>query len=101
VTSDSVKRGRTPDQRVAVRFPPLAHAVAASVLRLPPGSRLRRSLVVRTARAGFEAWVRGDYDFLTATADPKVEVHLEQASGTGGLRYRLASMRSTAAPRRG
>jgi ketosteroid isomerase-like protein len=85
VASDTVKSGRTPDQRLATRFPPLAHAVAASVLRLPPGSRVRRALVVRTARTGFEAWVRGDYDVLRAAADPKVEVHLEVSSGTGGF----------------
>jgi ketosteroid isomerase-like protein len=40
---------------------------------------------VRTARTGFEAWVRGDYDVLRTTADPKVEVHLKHASGTGGF----------------
>ena len=85
MASDTVKSGRTPDQRLATRFPPVAHAVAASVLRLPPGSRVRRALVVRTARTGFEAWVRGDYDVLRAAADLKVEVHLEVSSGTGGF----------------
>ena len=40
---------------------------------------------MRTARTGFEAWVRGDYEVLRATADPEVEVRLEQASGTGGF----------------
>jgi ketosteroid isomerase-like protein len=85
MASDSVKSGRTPDQRLATRFPPLSHAVAASVLRLPRGSRVRRAFIERTARTSFEAWVRGDYDVLRVAADPKVEVHVEMASGTNGF----------------
>ena len=85
MASDTPRSGRTPDQRIATRFPPFAHAVAASVLRLPPSSRVRRALVLRTAHTGFEAWVRGDHDVLRAAADPKVEVHLKHASGTGGF----------------
>jgi ketosteroid isomerase-like protein len=42
-------------------------------------------LLLRGVRTGFEAWVRGDYDVLRASADPEIEVHLEQASGTGGF----------------
>ena len=62
MASDNVRSGRTPDQRVATRFPPLWHAVGASVLRLPPGSRVRRAFLERAARTSFEAWVRGDYE---------------------------------------
>ena len=83
--SDAVNSGRTPDQRLAMRFPPLLHAVAASVLRLPQGSRVRRAFLERTARTSFEAWVRGDYDFLRVAADPKIEVHVEMASGANGF----------------
>ena len=46
---------------------------------------MRRALVVRTARTGFEAWLRGDYDVLRAAADSNVEVRLKQVSGTGGF----------------
>jgi ketosteroid isomerase-like protein len=85
MASDALKSGRTLDQRLNTRFPPVAHAVAASVLRLPPGSRVRRAFVVRTARTSFEAWVRGDYDVLRVAADPKIEVHVDQTSGTDGF----------------
>ena len=56
-----------------------------SVLRLPQGSRVRRAFLERTARTSFEAWVRGDYDFLRVAADPKIEVHIEMASGANGF----------------
>ena len=42
-------------------------------------------MLVRTARTGFEAWVRGDYHVLRASADSKIEVQLKQVSGTGGF----------------
>lgn len=85
MASDNPKSGRTPDQRLATRFPPLAHAVGASVLRLPPGSRVRRALVVRTARASFEAWVRGDYDVLRGRFRSQDRGVLAQTSGTNGF----------------
>ena len=68
------------------------------MLRLPPGSRVRRAFVVRAARASFEAWVRGDYDVLRAAADPEIEVRLAQTSGTNGFEVPVASTRSTTAP---
>ena len=85
MASDNVRSGRTPDQRVATRFPPLWHAVGASVLRLPPGSRVRRAFLERAARTSFEAWVRGDYEVLRVAADPEIEVHVEMASGADGF----------------
>src|SRR5436309_3459385 len=47
--------GRTVEHRIAVRWPGLAHLTTASVLRLPRGSRLRRAMLERSARAGYEA----------------------------------------------
>src|SRR5204863_6303243 len=82
---DAARTGRTSEQRLAARFPALAQAVRASVLRLPPGSRLRRAWVERAVRTSFDAWVRGDYEVLRAAADPEIEVHVEQASGKGGF----------------
>jgi ketosteroid isomerase-like protein len=55
------------------------------VLRLPPGSRVRRAFLERAARISFEAWVRGDYDVLRVAADPEIEVHVEMASGPDGF----------------
>jgi ketosteroid isomerase-like protein len=85
MASDNKRTSRTPEQRLATRFPPLSHAFAASVLRLPPGSRLRRALLLRGVRTSFDAWVRGDYEALRAAADPEIEVHVEQASGRLGF----------------
>jgi ketosteroid isomerase-like protein len=85
MASGTPKSGRTPDQRLATRFPPLSHAVAASVLRLPQGSRMRRAFLERAARTSFEAWVRGDYDVLRVAADRRIEVHVEMASGADGF----------------
>jgi ketosteroid isomerase-like protein len=59
--------------------------MAASVLRLQPGSRLRRAWLLRTARTSHDAWVRGDYEVLRAAADPEIEVHVKQASGRDGF----------------
>jgi ketosteroid isomerase-like protein len=55
------------------------------VLKLPPGSRLRRAWLMRAVRTSFDAWVRGDYDVLRAQADPEMKVHVEQASGRAGF----------------
>jgi ketosteroid isomerase-like protein len=62
-----------------VRWPGLAQVTTASVLRLPRGSRLRRTLLERAAHAAYEAWNRDDLELARAAADPEIEVHLEQA----------------------
>lgn len=77
VARESRAPARTPDERVAARFPFLARAVAASMLRLPPNSRVRRAWLARVVRIGFEAWVQGDYEVLRVAADPEIEVHFQ------------------------
>jgi ketosteroid isomerase-like protein len=72
--------GRSVEQRIAVRWRGLAHLTIASVLRLRRGSRLRRALLERTARAGYEAWNRGDLEPARAYADPEIEVHMAEGS---------------------
>jgi ketosteroid isomerase-like protein len=67
--------GRTLDQRIAVRWPAVAQRATASILRLPRGSRLRRTLLERAARAGYEAWNRADLEPARASADAEIEVH--------------------------
>jgi hypothetical protein len=55
------------------------HLTTASVLRLPRGSRLRRSLLERTAQAAYEAWNSDNFrELASAAADPEIEVHLGQ-----------------------
>jgi ketosteroid isomerase-like protein len=77
---ESTTRGRTVEQRIAVRWPALAHLTGASVLRLPKGSRVRRAFVERTVRRGYEAWNREDMETARAYADPEVEVYVAQGS---------------------
>jgi ketosteroid isomerase-like protein len=78
MSHESTSRGRTVEQRIAVRWPGLWHLTTASLLRLPRGSRPRRLLVERTARAGYEAWNRDDMEAARAYADPEVEVYVAQ-----------------------
>jgi ketosteroid isomerase-like protein len=77
---ESTTRGRTVEQRIAVRWPELAALAGASFARLPRGSRLRRAYVERTVRAGYEAWNRDDMETARAYADPEVEVYVAQGS---------------------
>ena len=49
---------RTLDQRLALRFPPLASATARLFGQLPPTSRIRQSLLSRTVRLDAEAFNR-------------------------------------------
>jgi SnoaL-like domain len=73
--------GRTVGERIAVRWPGLMHLTNASVLRLPTGSRLRRSLLERAAQAAYEAWSGDKFQELAkAAADPEIEVY--NAQGT-------------------
>jgi hypothetical protein len=68
--------GRTVGERIAVRWPGLKHMTTASVLRLPMGSRLRRTLLERAALAAYEAWNSDNYrEVARAAADPEIEVH--------------------------
>ena len=81
MSQESTTGGRTVGERIAVRWPGLMHLTAASVLRLPRGSRLRRSLLERAAQAAYEAWNSDNYrELASAAADPEIEVHAAQGS---------------------
>jgi len=73
---------RSLDERITVRFPAIAHHLAARVARMPPSSRLRQRLLARFVARGFAANKRGDLEFvLAAFYDPDIEWH----GTTGGL----------------
>jgi ketosteroid isomerase-like protein len=75
------KGGRSAAHRIAVRWPGLAHLTTASVLSLPVGLRLRRTLLERAARAAYELWNSDNFrDVAKAAADPDIEVHLEEGA---------------------
>ena len=66
---------RTLDQRLFLRFPALATAIARLIARLPPRSRLRQTAVWRTARLGVEAYNRRDMDAVGIGYHPEFEYH--------------------------
>jgi len=67
---------RTLVMRVLVRRPSLAHGVMRWVLRLPPGSGLRKALLARFARIAFLTWNRGDFALVPIIDDPDVETQV-------------------------
>jgi ketosteroid isomerase-like protein len=67
---------RTIAERIWIRSPMLARGSVRSVLRLPPGSRLRKGMLQRAARMAFLAWNRGDFALVPNIDDPEVETHI-------------------------
>jgi ketosteroid isomerase-like protein len=74
--------GRTIGERAGLRWPSMLPRTTQSVLRIPPGSRVRRAMLRRAARVAFEAWHRGDFALVPHLDDAEVETHITQASGT-------------------
>lgn len=75
-----VRRHRTLDERILVRFPALVPWLRAAIVRLPPHSRLRRAMLVRSVRQGYAAVNRRDFDLARTAYDPDCEYHPEQAA---------------------
>ena len=69
-------------ERAWLRWPGMLPRTTQSVLRLPPGSRVRRAILRRAARAAFEAWHRGDFELVPHVDDPEVETHITQGART-------------------
>src|SRR5687768_11502226 len=61
---------RTAEERLIVRWPGVYAALARATQRLPPQSRIRRSLLRRNALSGWGAWVRGDLDVCLVRFSP-------------------------------
>jgi ketosteroid isomerase-like protein len=68
--------GRTIAERAALRWPDLLPRTLRSVLRLPPGSRVRTGLLRHAARAAFEAWHRGDFELVPYLDAGEVETRI-------------------------
>jgi ketosteroid isomerase-like protein len=60
------------EERLALRFPRLRDFVARAIWRLP-NSRLRRALITRIVRTGWEAFNRGDLDAAFLVYHPECE----------------------------
>jgi ketosteroid isomerase-like protein len=80
LADDQVKSQRTIEERVGVRWPSMARRTMRWVLRLPPGSRVRRAMLQRTARIIFLSWNRGDFALVPSIDDPEVETRLTVGS---------------------
>jgi len=65
---------RTLEERVYVWWPGLYAALSRTVLRLPPRSRLRRTLLRRSVLSGWPAWARGDLDLMLVRYAPDVRL---------------------------
>jgi hypothetical protein len=84
--SDQTKSQRTIEERVGVRWPSMARRMMRWVLRLRPGSRVRRALLRRAARVIYLSWNRGDFALVPTIDDPEVETRLTVGSSvTMGL----------------
>ena len=73
---DQVKSQRTIAERAGVRWPSMARRTMRWVLRLPPGSLVRRAMLERAARIAFLSWNRGDFALVPHLDDPEVEIHV-------------------------
>jgi hypothetical protein len=76
MTDDRVKSQRTIAERAGIRWPSMARRTNRWVLRLPPGSRVRRTLLQRVARIALLSWNRGDFALVPSLDDPEVETRL-------------------------
>lgn len=71
-------RRRSLDQRLAVRIPALVRLTGSLLMRFPPRSRLRRALLARRIRQGFEAFNRRDWQAALIGLHPEIEVHTDK-----------------------
>ena len=69
--------------RLLVRVPALARPIAGALLRLRPGSSLRRRLVNVQVERGFAAMARSDVEVVVLSYDPHAEVWMRSMSGVG------------------
>ncbi|MEK6326665.1 MAG: nuclear transport factor 2 family protein [Actinomycetota bacterium] len=72
----SQENQRTIAERAGVRWPGMPQRTTRWVLRLPPGSRVRKAMLERWARTAFLAWNRGDFVLVADIDDPQVETHI-------------------------
>ena len=71
--SERASQRRSLDQRLVVRFPGLYRLLGDGFMRLPPRSRLRRSILVRNVGMAYAAANRRDFDSVLVGWDPASE----------------------------
>src|SRR3954454_8841433 len=87
----SQENQRTIPERAGVRWPTMAPRTMRWILGLPRGSRVRKAMLERFARAAFLSWNRGDYALVPIIDHPEVEAHFtvrdQMAVGTDDVYY--------------
>jgi ketosteroid isomerase-like protein len=87
----SQENQRTIAERAGLRWPSMAPRTMRWILRRPPGSRVRKAMLQRFARAAFLSWNRGDYDLVPILDHPEVEAHFtvrdQMVVGTDDVYY--------------
>ena len=78
MSQDQAKNQRAMEERAFVRCPAAARLATRSVLRLPPGSRVRSVALRRWARNAFDLWNRADFELVPVFDDPGVETRIRQ-----------------------
>jgi ketosteroid isomerase-like protein len=76
--SERAAQRRTLDESLFLRFPFLFRLIADRITRLPPGSRLRQTIVARLVGRGNAAANRRDFDVAFLALDPGIEYHPRQ-----------------------
>ena len=74
---------RDPLDRLLVRVPGLVNWMGAALLRMPPGSALRRRLMSLSIKRGFAAMAHSDLDLVLQRYEPDAEVWMRSMSGVG------------------
>ena len=69
---DRAGQRRSLDEQLRVRLPSLSRRLSAAVLRLPPRSRIRRSILARSISRAYAAANRHDFDLILTTNDPEI-----------------------------
>ncbi len=70
---NTTRQRRTLDEQAFVRFPALYRGFASWWSRLPPRSRLRRLILLRTTAQATSAANRRDFDVLLTGFDPQID----------------------------
>jgi hypothetical protein len=73
--SERARQRRTLDQRLILRFPAFYRLLSGVLMRLPPRSRLRRSMLARAVGLAYAAANRRDFDLVLVGWDPGSEYH--------------------------
>jgi ketosteroid isomerase-like protein len=72
---EGASQRRSLDERLFILLPSIYRLFADRVMRLSPGSRIRRLMLTRLVRRGYAASSRRDFEVLLLGLDPGIEYH--------------------------